>query len=60
MLLIGVDTLKEKTKKAEEEMYDCDQCITTYSITDNTLDFCPVCGADLRPKYYKWEEEEDE
>ena len=63
MLLIDVDVLKGKKKEAEEEIYDCDQCITTHSAADNTLDIpyiCPVSGADLRPKHYKYEEEEDE
>ena len=63
MLLIDMDVLKGKREEAEEEIYDCDQYIITYSITDNTLDIpdvCPVCGADLRPKHYKYEEEEDE
>ena len=60
MMLIDVDVLKRK--ETEEAIHDCDQCITTYSITDNTLDIpdvCQVCGANLRPTHYKWEGEED-
>lgn len=33
------------------DVYECDQCGTTYDTIDNTWDlpyFCPHCGADMR------------
>lgn len=33
------------------DVYECDQCGTTYDTVDNTWDlpyFCPNCGADMR------------